>query len=229
MTWSIDFKYLNPSQRVQHAEFRPAKVTVTVVGDKKRVTVKCLNVSRDLWTAGGLTFFQNPENGQYDLQPAAPVSDSSSKGGAKAVSEGFELADTAPELFDWAGLGEFSWVKPEMLQGSVKQGTEVFSVYADLPADMIEARQAAASGGVPPQKAGGKAAPAKPVQKWPAGPLGGLPLRPDIKVVEINAQTHYPRFLQVGETLREYTFGVPDVQNLELPPQVARMVKNFGR
>lgn len=231
MRWSIDFKYLNTNQRVRHFEYRPEKVVVTVAGDKKHISIKCLNTTRDRWMTNGFAFIQNPENGQYDLQIPSQDSDAPVSRDGKGVWDSFQLADTAPEQFDWIPLSEFDWVKPEMLQGTIKQGNELLAIYADLPPDMLATRQAAASGGAPVQAAqsGAKAAPSKPPQKWPPGPLGGLPLRPDIKVVAVNSQTHQPHFLQVGEILREYTFSVPDANELELPPPVARMVKLFSR
>jgi len=76
----------------------------------------------------------------------------------------------------------------------------------------------------------GRPAPAgPPAKKWPPGPLGGLPLRPDIKVVAVNAETRQPRFLQLGETVREYVFSVPAADPLEVPKPILQLMKTLGR
>jgi hypothetical protein len=242
MSWTIDFRYPATAPKESAIEGRLNKVFVTVVGKTILESIRCAKASFDIWSSEGFTFLMDPETGQFDLRGQAFPGDMSSleppktKGGATPVSQ--EPPPIPPQYQDWGGLREFDWIKPELFQGTIKQGTETLHIYAELPEDMRAGRQTAAApapaapGAARPAAPGRPAAPAaaaRPVQKWPPGPLGGLPLRPGIKVVAVNAETRTPHFLQLGEIVREYVFSPVSTPNLELPNPIVQAMKTLGR
>lgn len=234
-SWTIDFRYPNASAKESAVEGRVTKVAVTMIGRATLESIKCSKASFDVWSAEGFTFLANPESGEFDLRGHAyPFLEDHSD---TPKTAGGGIPELPPQYQDWAGLKEFDWIRPELFQGTIKQGTEVLHVYAELPEDMLAARQPAAPAAAPAPPAskpggpgpGRPAAPPRPSQKWPPGPLGGLPLRPDIKVVAVNAETHYPHFLQLGEIVREYAFSTPSGSALEMPAPIVKVLKKFGR
>ena len=214
-SWTIEFKYPNPDAKDNSAEGRPTKVAVSVTGKVSLESIRCTKSKYDIWISQGSAYIADPETGAIGLRYSS------------ASMEG--TRELAPQHQDWAGLHEFEWIKPDLFQGTIKQGEEVLHVYAELPEDMLAARRppgsaapGAPTGARPPTAA-------RTAQKWPPGPIGGLPLRPDIKVVAVNAETHYPHFLQLGETLREYVFSPSSNNSLELPSPIVKALKMYGR
>ena len=238
-SWTIDFRYPNASAKESAAEGRLTKVAVTTIGKATLESIKCSKVSFDVWTTEGFTFLANPETGEFDLRGNAfPILDNQLDGeSAPQKPGGGGMPELPPQYQDWAGLKEFDWIRPELFQGTIKQGAEVLHVYAELPEDMLAARRPAAPAAAsttPASKPGAPgtgrpAAPTRPPKNWPPGPLGGMPLRPDIKVVAVNAETNYPHFLQLGEIVREYAFSTPAGSALEMPGPIVKVLKMFGR
>ena len=245
LSWTIDFRYPATAPKEVAIEGRLNKVSVTVVGKTILESIRCAKASFDIWSSEGFTFLMDPETGQFDLRGNAFSGDISSleppktKGGTPPVPQ--DPPPIPPQYQDWGSLKEFDWIKPELFQGTIKQGTEILHIYAELPEDMRPGRQPAAApapaapGAARPAAPGRPAAPAapaaqaRPAQKWPPGPLGGLPLRPGIKVVAVNAETRTPHFLQLGEIVREYVFSPVSNPNLEPPKPIVQALKTLGR
>ncbi len=212
MSWTISFRYA-AAPKSPAEDTRPVKVSVSTVGTTTLKSVATANRAVDVWTAAGITFLVDPSSGEYHIPAALSEEDA-----ALAQANG-----PAPEEQDWLSLQEFDWVRSDLFQGTIKIGNDLVHVYAQLPQDMLAAQNAAANA---PRAVAGRpatqAAPKATVQKWPAGPIGGLPLRPDIKVVAVDTQTRRPKYLQLGQDMREYTFSKPAA--LDIPkPIVARL------
>lgn len=237
LSWTIDFRYPATAPKEFAIEGRLNKVAVSIVGQTTLESIRYAKASFDIWSTEGFVFIMDPETGRFDLRGNPPsvatsgVEPSKTRGGNSPGSE--EPPPIPPHYQDWSGLKEFDWIKPELFQGTIKQGTEILHIYAELPEDMRAARQPAASPAPPAPGAGAgaarPAAPGRPAQKWPPGPLGGLPLRPGIKVVAVNAETRTPHFLQLGEIVREYVFSPVSTSNLELPKPITQALKTLGR
>jgi hypothetical protein len=205
---------------------RLVDITVLAIGDISLENIRYSKAEINVWSASGRTFLFDPATGGFDFRPTifsdvpAPAE---AAGGVSAPPQ-----EPAAEYKNWLALNEFDWVKSDLFQGSIKLGNDILHVYAQLPEDMLEARRAAAAAARP--IAGRPVAPAAkapPAPKWPAGPIGGLPLRPDIKVVAVDANTRRPRYLQLGEELREYVFSVPTAETLELPRPIQERLKTL--
>ena len=243
MSWVINFKYPTASAKDPTRESRPEQVSVSAVGAVALEHIKFPKTNYDVWKVGGLIFLAEAETGRFGLRR-----DPSDFLVVEPGQPAPVLPPPSAEYQDWLGLKEFDWVKSELFRGTIKQGTETLHVYAQMPPDMLSGRQAAAAAaaaaaaprpsaapavvGKPVGTPGGVARPAAavpPAQKWPPGPLGGLPLRPDIKVVAVNAETRQPRFLQLGETVSEYVFSVPAAAALEVPKPILQLMKTLGR
>jgi len=207
------------------------KLTIAAIGDSTLKSLKFTKRAVDIWNSGGYTFISNPETGDYVIQTAPnppPVPEAGNQQTASFTPTPEEPQEISPEFQDWDSLNEFAWVKSDLFQGSIKLGNDILHVYAQLPEDMLEARRAAAAAARPiAGRPTAPAAKAPPAPKWPAGPIGGLPLRPDIKVVAVDANTRRPRYLQLGEELREYVFSVPNAETLELPRPIQERLKTL--
>jgi hypothetical protein len=230
MSWTVIFTYKDTPKAPLLAD-RPMKLTIAAIGDSTLKSLKFTKRAVDIWNAGGYTFIVNPETGEYVIQTAPnppPVPEASNQQTTSPTPTPEEPQEISPEFQDWDSLSEFAWVKSELFQGSIKLGNDILHVYAQLPEDMLEARRAAAAAARPiAGRPTAPAAKAPPAPKWPAGPIGGLPLRPDIKVVAVDANTRRPRYLQLGEELREYVFSVPNAETLELPRPIQERLKTL--
>jgi hypothetical protein len=223
MSWAINFKYLGSLEKDPARETRPVKITVSAIGSRTLENITFPKAAYDVWTVDGFVFLVEVETGRFGIRLDPSQSVEFQQDGPVLV-----LPPPTAEYQDWVGLKEFDWVKSELFRGAIKQGTEILHVYAEMPADMVPGRQAA--GAPRPGAVGGRpAVSARPATKWPVGPIGGLPLRPDIKVVAVNAETRQPRFLQLGETLREYVFSTPTAAALEVPAPILQRMKTLGR
>ena len=239
MSWVINFKYPTVSAKAPNLESQPVQVSVSAIGAVTLEHIKFPKTNYDVWKVEGFVFLAEAETGRFGLRR-----DPSDFLVVEPGQPAPVLPPPSAEYQDWLGLKEFDWVNSELFRGTIKQGTETLHVYAQMPPDMLSGRPAAAATaasrppGVPsvvgkpivtPGGGGHPAAAVQPAQKWPPGPLGGLPLRPDIKVVAVNAETRQPRFLQLGETVREYVFSVPAAAALEVPKPILQLMKTLGR
>ena len=229
MGWTITFRYANPPTPPA-VEERPLKITVTAVGTRSLQTIRYARTGFNIWEAEGYSFMVDPETGGFEMHPIPrPLAPTEEAPVSSATAAGVPEPEPTAESVDWVALTEFNWVKSNLFQGSIKMGNDLLHVYALLPEEMLAARLAAATAARP--IAGRPAAPvakAPPAPKWPAGPIGGLPLRPDIKVVAVDANTRRPRYLQLGEDIREYVFTIPNEANLELPAPIQKRLKAMG-
>jgi len=163
LSWTIDFRYPATAPKEVAIEGRLNKVSVTVVGKTILESIRCAKASFDIWSSEGFTFLMDPETGQFDLRGNAFSGDISSleppktKGGTPPVPQ--DPPPIPPQYQDWGSLKEFDWIKPELFQGTIKQGTEILHIYAELPEDMRPGRQPAAA------PAPATAAPAAPAPK----------------------------------------------------------------
>jgi hypothetical protein len=73
----------------------------------------------------------------------------------------------------------------------------------------------------------GGAVSAPPVPQYPPG-LGGLPMKPGMRVAAIEEKSRQPKYLQNGQELRLYEFGVPTPEDVALPPKVLQMFRPVG-
>jgi hypothetical protein len=222
-SWTITFKY-NTAEPSFVASEHPTSVTVTKIGDDSLQVIQFPGRALEVWRSGQEAFISEP-----GVEVAFPHSGSPSKLAAASPSatsvatvnpDGTTNPESptaaslvpetpAPEDIDWSSLGEFSWVTPELLKGKVAFGNQPTLIYAELPP------------AAPEPQSKGKAAPPK---KWPAGPLGGLPLQPGLKAAAIDEATQTPRALQLGDEIWQYTFATPSQTKLEFPPKVKALL-----
>jgi hypothetical protein len=226
--WTVAFKY-GTVVTPQQAAHRPTMVKVTLVGKDALETVHFPERTSEVWRVEGAAFISEAgsehvgirqDQGLGTLGGVGANSDQvrdvvrGKKGDFTATVNGVVITgNVAQEEPDWAEFKEFDWVTAEMLKGKIEISGEKLLVYADMEP---ESPAATTTG------KGRAAAPAAP--KFPAGPLGGLPLKPGIRVAAIEETTKTPRYLQLGENIQIYTFSKPQQTKLELPPKIANMV-----
>jgi hypothetical protein len=200
-------------------------VKVTMLGKDALETIHFPERTTEVWRTEGLVILSEAGSEHAGIrvdQGLGGDSDSISevsrdkKGNVTMTVNGVVITGTvAREDPDWAEFKEFDWVTPERLKGKIEISGEKLLVYTDMEP---EAPAPAA-----PAAGKGRAA-APPAQKFPPGPLGGLPLKPGIRVAAIEETTKTPRYLQVGEDIQIYTFSKPQQTKLDLPPKIANIV-----
>jgi hypothetical protein len=227
-SWTVTFKY-GSVVAPQQALHRPTLVKVTLLGKDALETVQFAERTAEVWRTEGTVFISEAGSQHVGIRQdqglgnfgglagsSEQVTDvvRGKKGDFTATVNGVVITgNVAQEAPDWAEFQEFDWVTAEMLKGKIEIGGEKLLVYADMEPEP----PAATTTGK-----GRAATPAAP--KFPAGPLGGLPLKPGIRVAAIEETTKTPRYLQVGENIQIYTFSKPQQAKLELPPKIANMV-----
>ncbi len=229
--WTVTFKY-GSVVAAQQAAHRPNMVKVTVLGKEALETIHFPERTAEVWRTEGVVILSEAGSehagirqdhglgnfgglgGNSDL-----VSDVSrdKKGNFTATVNGvFVTGNVAQEEPDWAEFKEFDWVTPAMLKGKIELSGEKLLVYADMEPETPA--PTAAPG------AGKSRAAAPAASKFPPGPLGGLPLKPGIRVAAIEETSKIPRYLQIGENIQIYAFSKPQQTKLELPPKVTALV-----
>jgi hypothetical protein len=204
-------------------------VKVTVLGKEALETIHYPDRTAEVWRAEGHVFVSEAGSehasvrvgqGTGDLGGLGANSDQitdvkrGKNGDFTATVDGVMITgNVATEEPDWAEFKEFDWVTPELLKGRIEISGEKLLIYADMEPEPQS--QAAAGKG---------RAPAQASPKYPAGPLGGLPLKPGIRVAAIEEVTKTPRYLQLGENIHMYAFSKPQQAKLELPPKIATLV-----
>ena len=225
VSWTVTFKYgsvVAPEQAAQ----RPTQVKVTIVGKDALETVQFPDHTAEVWRTEGVVILSQAGSEQASLRVNHRSENVGGAGGAdelqqdkagnfSGVVNGVQITgNIAQEDPDWTEFREFNWVTPEMLKGKIEISGEKLLVYSDMEAE--------ASGSATPTGKGRAGAPSAP--KVPAGPLGGLPLKPGIRVAAIEETSKTPRYLQVGQNIQMYTFSKPQQTKLELPPKIAELV-----
>lgn len=201
--WTVAFKYNTQVTKLQEAS-RLAGIGVTVIGNNSAQTVQVGGRTFELWKIDGM-MFQSEVNSDTATQT---LTDESIEAALAARNNDENFSTTSgrpPEEVNWASLSEFAWIKPELYKGAVAVGGQVMLIYAILPPQ-------------PPAIKG------KAPQKWPAGPLGGLPLQPGIRVAAVEESTRLPKYLQDGLDISIYTFRTPEKSALEIPPKVKKLL-----
>jgi hypothetical protein len=225
VSWTVAFKYgsvVAPEQAAQ----RPTQVKVTIVGKDALETVQFPDHTAEVWRTEGVVILSQAGSEHASLRVNHR---SENVGGAGGVDElqrdkagnfsgvvnGVQITgNIAQEDPDWTEFREFNWVTPAMLKGKIEISGEKLLVYSDMEAET--------PGSATPTGKGRAGSP--PAPKFPPGPLGGLPLKPGIRVAAIEETNKTPRYLQVGENIQMYTFSKPQQTKLELPPKIAELV-----
>ena len=230
-SWTVTFKY-GSNVTPQQAAHRPNMVKVTAVGKEAVETIHYPERTSEIWRAEGHVFISEAGSEHASIRVAQPnfgglggngdqISDvvRGKNGDFTAVVNGVLITgNVATEAPDWAEFREFDWVTPELLKGKIELSGEKLLVYADMePEPQTQSAAAPSSKGRAPAQA--QAAP-----KYPAGPLGGLPLKPGIRVAAIEELTKTPRYLQVGEDIQIYAFSKPQQTKLDLPAKITALV-----
>ena len=227
-SWTVTFKY-GTVVAPQQAAHRPSMVKVTLLGKDALETIHFAERTAEVWRTEGTVFVSEAgsehagirqDQGLGNLGGVGSSSDQvadvirGKKGDFTATVNGVLITgNVAQEEPDWAEFKEFDWVTAEMLKGKIEIGGEKLLVYADMEPEPP----------APPATGKGRAA-TQAAPKFPAGPLGGLPLKPGIRVAAIEETTKTPRYLQMGENIQIYAFSKPQQTKLELPPKIANMV-----
>ncbi len=215
VSWTIAFKYAGANS-LKEISYLPTSVKVTIVGKDAIETVQFPDRVTEVFRAGGLVFVSEAGRGAAFLRTVSPV---------VSVPPVPDLVrkDASPRLEfegDWTEFKEFAWISEGMLKGRVELGGERVLIYSDI---QPEVPQGARSASVSPS--GGKGAqPGATERKYPAGPLGGLPLKPGVRVAAIQEGTKFPKYLQLGETILVYTFSKPQQTVLEMPAKVTSLL-----
>lgn len=127
-------------------------------------------------------------------------------------------------------LSEFDWINASNFRGNVTINGEncmffakgeAFDALLAAAADAANARAygtSQASKTAPGQKPKGAEAPQ--AQKWPAGPIGGLPLQPGIQAAAILESSRAPKYLQNGTEIRTYEFSTPTPEETKVPKKL---------
>jgi hypothetical protein len=208
-------------------------VKVTVLGRDALETIQYPNRTAEVWRTEGHVIMSEAGSDHASIRVDQGLGNFAGLGGnsdlIKDVARGkngeftatvngvFITGTVAMEEPDWAEFKEFDWVKPELLRGKIEISGEKLLVYADMEPEPQQTPAAAAGKGRAP-------APAAAAQKYPPGPLGGLPLKPGIRVAAIEETSKTPRYLQMGENIQIYAFSKPEQTKLELPPKIASLV-----
>jgi hypothetical protein len=236
--WTVTFKY-GSTVTPEQAAHRPNMVKVMLLGKEALETVHYPERTTEVWRAEGHVFVseagsdQATIRGEQALENVGGLGAGADQGAdvtrgkngqyTATVSGVTITGSVAVEQPDWAEFTEFDWLNPELLKGRIELGGEKLLVYAEMEPDFKAPAAAAGAAGA----AGGKGRAATPTQaapKYPAGPLGGLPLKPGIRVAAVEEATKIPRYLQLGENIQIYAFGKPQQTKLELPAKITSLV-----
>jgi hypothetical protein len=227
--WTVTFRY-GSNVTPQQAAHRPSAVNVTVIGQDALETVQFPDRTAEVWRTGGAVIVSEAGSELAGLKAGeslgnfAGLGDNNDlvkdvsrdkNGNFTATVNGVVITgNIAQEDPDWAEFKEFDWVKAELLRGKIEISGEKLLVYADMepepPATATNEKNRAAK-------------PAAP--KYPPGPLGGLPLKPGIRVAAIEETSKVPRYLQMGENIQIYAFKKPQQAKLDLPAKVTNLVQ----
>jgi hypothetical protein len=232
-SWTVTFRY-GQTVTPQQAAHRPTMVKVTVLGKDALETIQYPNRTAEIWRTEGHVIMSEAGSDHASIRMDQGQGNFAGLGGnsdlIKDVARGkngqftatvngvFITGTDAVEEPDWAEFKEFDWVKPELLKGKIEISGEKLLVYADMEPEPQQTPAAAAAG------KGRAPAPAAAAQKYPPGPLGGLPLKPGIRVAAIEEISKNPRYLQMGENIQIYAFSKPEQTKLELPPKITSLV-----
>jgi hypothetical protein len=208
-SWTVSFRYNTPANKLPEAS-RASAVSVSVFEKEASQLVQINGRSFELWKAAERLFVSETNSDAVAQFPATGyiTVDENGNQTTSNIHAISSLAGAPLEHYDWTTLAEFSWIKPELFKGAIALGGQMMLIFADIPAE--------------PERIG-KAKQA-PAQKWPSGPLGGLPLQPGIRVAAVDEATRTPKYLQLGPDILAYTFKTPEQKQLTLPQKVKVLI-----
>ncbi len=210
--WSVVFKYTTPASELA-ADFRPSIVNVTLAGENSHYSVQFRRHGVEVWRVAGLAFIS--EIGSDSVFPHSPVEtapapiEDGQTTESKASFSSPQPEDISAQDTDWATFGELAWVTPQMYRGRIPLGNQSAFIYADVPSEL--------------SAPGAKTTSAS---TWPAGPLGGIPLQPGIRVLAVDEESRLPMVLQFGDELRQYRFKKATPLKIEFPAKVRQFLKS---
>ena len=233
-SWTVTFRY-GQTVTPQQAAHRPTQVKVTVLGKEALETIQYPDRTAEVWRTEGHVIVSEAGSNHASIRVDQGIGNFAGLGGnsdlVKDVARGkngeftatvngvFITGTVATEEPDWAEFKEFDWVKPELLKGKIEISGEKLLVYADMEPEPQPTPAAAGAA-----KGRAAAAPAAAAPKYPPGPLGGLPLKPGIRVAAIEETSKTPRYLQMGENIQIYAFSKPQQTKLDLPPKISSLL-----
>ncbi|MEK0444878.1 MAG: hypothetical protein RLZZ399_199 [Verrucomicrobiota bacterium] len=126
----------------------------------------------------------------------------------------------------WADFSELSWLSPQAFRGAFAIQGQPYLAFAEndeifAPAKAPKAGEAGA--GKP--KTPTQARPTPAATKWPAGPIGGIPLNPSIRAVAVDEKNRFPKYLQESSFIREYEIQPAPNAEAELPAKIRNLLK----
>lgn len=235
--WTVTFRY-GSKVAPEQAAHRPNLVKVTLLEKEGLETIHYPERITEVWRAEGHVFLSETGSEHASIRVGQSVENlgglginaeqaaDATRGKNGQITETLNgvvlTTSVALEEPDWVEFKEFNWVTAELLRGKIEIGGEKLLVYAELESEdqtPPPGSGAGAAGGKGRAPAPGQAAP-----KYPAGPLGGIPLKPGIRVAAIEESTKTPRYLQLGENIQVYAFGKPQQTKLALPEKITSLV-----
>ena len=157
--------------------------------------------ARELWTVGA-SYFES-----------APGSDKVIKTGQDPDSS-------------WADFSELSWLNPQAFRGAFAIQGQPYLAFAENDQVLAPAKapKAGEAGAVKP-KTPTQAKPTPEAAKWPAGPVGGIPLNPSVRALAVDEKNRFPKYLQEGYFIREYEAQPAPSAETELPAKIRSLLK----
>ncbi len=220
VTWTITFKYAG-TPAAEESENKPSRVRVVCIGGDSLEVIQCPKRTLEVWKTRGGTFTSLAESNEVSLRtpiPATAVIDASANvQNLKKARDGTVSAEVNGlpmtlgfEDPDWADLSEFDWLSGAVQLGRIEVAGEACIVFSDC-----DLRDLVGAGRAQPGTA----------TKHPPGPIGGLPLRPGLRVAAVSEATLLPKYLQIGTELRAYEFSKPVQDKLGLPPKILKQLE----
>lgn len=184
-------------------------VTVTRTGQIASQKVEENGNSHEAFRAGPV---------EYTDTPAGPVEYTDSP-----RSQGGVFLPPGSVVIDDGNFSEFSWISPRFFLGIMTIGNQRCAVYADVHGRPLPAK------GEPEEKLAqlllSEPAPGTAQPKRLPGILPGSHLDDGIRIACVNAETHFPSFLQNGFTVKAYGVQLLPAREQTLPKQLRERVE----
>jgi hypothetical protein len=178
-------------------------VTVTRTGQIASQKVEENGNSHEVFRAGPVEYTDSPR----------------SEGGG----QGGVFLPPGSVVIDDGNFSEFSWISPRFFLGIMTLGNQRCAVYADVHGRPLPAK------GEPEEKLAqlllSEPAPGTAQPKRLPGILPGSHLEDGIRIACVNAETHFPSFLQNGFTMKAYGVQLLPAREQTLPKQLREHVE----
>lgn len=187
----------------------------TIFSSQSPPQTKRVTVTR----TGEVVSQKTEENGKsQEVFRVGPVEYKSS-----AVAEEGTILPPGSLIIDDGNFSEFSWLSPRFFLGIMTLGNQRCAVYADVHGKPLPAK------GEPEEKLGqlllSEPAPGTASPKRLPGILPGSHLDDGIRIACVNAETHFPSFLQNGFTVKAYAVQLLPAREQTLPKQLREHVE----